>query len=88
MLAFEIDRPHPLDRRPPPMQEDSSVPTPNEPISGTCQQLLFSPKGFPHGMAQIGLGVGAMITAVGELRMTVLGTRMLEARAVNRVELG
>ena len=42
----------------------------------------------PHGMAQIGLGVGAKITAVGELRMTVLGTRMLEARAVNRVELG
>ena len=42
----------------------------------------------PHGMAQVGLGIGARVTAVGELRMTVLGTRMLEARTVNRVELG
>jgi hypothetical protein len=42
----------------------------------------------PHGIAQVGLGVGAKVTAIGELRMTVLGTRMLEARVVNRVELG
>ena len=34
----------------------------------------------PHGMAQVGLGVGAKVTAFGELRSTVLGTRMLEAR--------
>lgn len=30
----------------------------------------------PHGMTQIGLGVGAKVSAVGEVRMTVLGTRM------------
>lgn len=42
----------------------------------------------PHGMAQVGLGVGAKVNAVGDLRMTVLGTRMLEARVVNRMELG
>ncbi|WP_394787375.1 hypothetical protein [Rhodoferax sp.] len=42
----------------------------------------------PHGMAQLGLGIGAKINAVGELRLTVLGTRMLEARQVNRMELG
>ena len=42
----------------------------------------------PHGMAQVGLGVGAKVSAVGALRMTVLGTRLLEARQVNRIELG
>jgi len=41
----------------------------------------------PHGMAQVGLGVGAKVSAVGEVCMTVLGTRMLEARSVNRMDL-
>ena len=37
----------------------------------------------PHGMAAIGVGVGAKVSAKGELRMTVLGTRMLEAHHAN-----
>jgi hypothetical protein len=41
----------------------------------------------PHGMVAAGLDIGSKVTAVGELRMTVLGTRMLEARRVNRVDL-
>jgi len=41
----------------------------------------------PHGMVAAGLDIGSKVNAVGELRMTVLGTRMLEARRVNRVEL-
>jgi len=42
----------------------------------------------PHGMALAGLGVGARVSAVGAVRMTVLGTRMLEAHQVNRIDLG
>lgn len=42
----------------------------------------------PHGMAAVGLGVGAKVRAVGDERMTVLGTRMLEARQVNGIDLG
>ena len=42
----------------------------------------------PHGMALAGLGVGARVSAVGAVRMTVLGTRMLEAHQVNRIGLG
>jgi hypothetical protein len=41
----------------------------------------------PHGMAQLGLEVGASVNAVGEVRDTVLGTRLLEARRVNRIDL-
>jgi len=41
----------------------------------------------PSGMAQAGLGVGAKVSATGELRMTLLGTRMLEAQRVNRIHL-
>ena len=41
----------------------------------------------PHGMAHVGLGVGSKIKAVGQVRMTVMGTRMLEAREVNRILL-
>jgi hypothetical protein len=41
----------------------------------------------PHGMAAVGLDVGARVSAIGDLRMTVLGTRMLEAHRVNGVEL-
>jgi len=39
----------------------------------------------PHGMALLGLGVGAEVRAVGELRLTALGQPMLEARQVNRI---
>jgi hypothetical protein len=41
----------------------------------------------PQGMARLGLEVGANVIAVGEVRDTVLGTRLLEARQVNRIEL-
>ena len=41
----------------------------------------------PHGMAAIGLGVGAKVSATGEMRMTVLGTRMLEARHANGYDI-
>ena len=41
----------------------------------------------PHGMVAAGLDIGSKVNAVGELRMTVLGTRMLEAHRVNRVDL-
>lgn len=41
----------------------------------------------PRGMAVAGLDIGCQVTATGALRMTALGTRMLEARRVNQVEL-
>jgi hypothetical protein len=41
----------------------------------------------PHGMVAAGLDIGSRVNAVGDLRMTVLGTRMLEAHRVNRVDL-
>ena len=41
----------------------------------------------PHGMTEVNLDIGSKVNAVGELHMTVLGTRMLEARRVNRVDL-
>ena len=42
----------------------------------------------PHGMAQVGPGFGTKASAVSEVRMMVQGTRLLEAREVNRIELG
>jgi len=41
----------------------------------------------PHGMAAIGLGVGAKLSAKGELRTTALGTRMLEAHQANGYDI-
>jgi hypothetical protein len=41
----------------------------------------------PHGMAAVGIGVGAKVSAKGELRMTILGTRMLEARHANGYDI-
>ena len=41
----------------------------------------------PHGMAAAGLGLGAKVRAVGEERMTLLVSRMLEARQVNGIDL-
>jgi hypothetical protein len=39
-------------------------------------------------MVQAGLTIGSKVNALGTVRMTVLGTRLLEARQVNRIELG
>ena len=41
----------------------------------------------PPGMVATGLDIGSKVTASGDLRLTVLGTRMLEAHRVNRVDL-
>ena len=41
----------------------------------------------PHGMEAIGLKVGSKVDARGELRMTILGTRMLEARHANGYDI-
>ena len=41
----------------------------------------------PHGMAAVGLDIGSKVNAQGTLHTTVLGTRMLEAQRVNRVDL-
>lgn len=41
----------------------------------------------PHGMAAIELAPGAKISARGELRMTILGTRLLEAHHANGYDI-
>ena len=41
----------------------------------------------PPGMAMLGLAPGAKVNAAGSLRMTCLGTRLLEAREVNGIAL-
>ncbi len=41
----------------------------------------------PHGMTEAKLKVGSRVNAVGEIKMTVLGTRLLEARQINRIDL-
>jgi hypothetical protein len=41
----------------------------------------------PHGMKKLKLKVGSKVTATGELRMTVLGTSLIEAHEVNRVSI-
>ena len=41
----------------------------------------------PDGMQQLELTIGMKVTAIGALRMTVLGTRLLEARRVNGIDL-
>ncbi|MEO6278230.1 hypothetical protein [Roseateles sp.] len=41
----------------------------------------------PQGVAAAGLDIGSKVNAVGKLGMTALGTRMLEAHRVNRVDL-
>jgi hypothetical protein len=41
----------------------------------------------PHGMSAIGAEVGSEVSAHGELRMTVLGTRMLEAAHANGYDI-
>jgi hypothetical protein len=71
-------------------------------IKGVVQALHFARHGEPNGviletgefihlqprgMAAVGLDIGSKVNAVGALRLTVLGTRMLEAHRVNRVDL-
>jgi hypothetical protein len=41
----------------------------------------------PHGMKKLKLKVGSKVTASGEVRMTVLGTSLIEAHEVNRVSI-
>lgn len=74
----------------------------NTAIKGTVAALHFArhgqPNGVvldsgefihlrPHGMERTGLKVGSRVNAVGEVRMTLLGTRLLEAHHVNRIAL-
>ena len=40
-----------------------------------------------RGRARAGLGVGAKVAAVGERRMTLLGSTVLQAHEVNRIVL-
>ena len=41
----------------------------------------------PDGMAQAALEIGSKVTAVGQVRMTLLGTSMLETHRINRIDL-
>ena len=41
----------------------------------------------PDGVAQAALEIGSKVTAVGQARMTVLGTSMLETHRINRIDL-
>ncbi|WP_295687557.1 hypothetical protein [uncultured Nevskia sp.] len=41
----------------------------------------------PEGMAYAELEIGSKVKAVGEVRLTMLGTRMLEAHQVNELDL-
>jgi hypothetical protein len=75
----------------------------NTTIKGTVAAMHFAKHGQPNGviletgefihlrplgMVQAGLAIGSKVNALGTVRMTVLGTRLLEARQVNRIELG
>jgi len=41
----------------------------------------------PHGMEKLKLDLGSKVVAHGEVRMTVLGSAMIEAHEVNRVTI-
>lgn len=41
----------------------------------------------PHGSEALTLAVGSKVTASGEMKMTILGTRMLEARHANGYDI-
>jgi hypothetical protein len=41
----------------------------------------------PHGMKKLKLAIGSKVVARGERRVTVLGTALIEAEAVNRVTI-
>jgi len=72
------------------------------PISGVVATIHYAKHGEPNGvilesgefihtrppgMKKLKLDVGSKVAAHGEIRMTVLGTRLIEAREVNRVTL-
>ena len=82
--------------------ETADVDPKNTTIKGTVASLHFAKHGQPngviletgefihlkpHGMNEAKLKVGSKVNAVGEVKMTVLGTRLLEARQINRIEL-
>ena len=73
------------------------------PISGVVATIHYAKHGEPNGvilesgefihtrppgMKKLKLDVGSKVVAHGEMRMTVLGTPLIEARQVNRVALG
>jgi hypothetical protein len=83
--------------------EDGAEPSGGAVVEGTVVRLNFArhgePNGVvldsgdfvhlkPHGMKQVGLTVGARVTARGASRPTVTGRRAIEATAVNGVEIG
>jgi hypothetical protein len=41
----------------------------------------------PHGMKKLKLKIGSKVVALGQVRMTVLGTPLLEAEEVNRISI-
>jgi hypothetical protein len=72
------------------------------PISGVVATIHYAKHGEPNGvilesgefihtrppgMKKLKLDVGSKVVARGELRMTVLGTPLIEAREVNRVTI-
>ncbi len=73
-----------------------------QPISGTVASVHYAKHGEPNGvilesgefihtrppgMKKLQLEVGSKVVAHGEMRMTVLGTPLIEAHEVNRVTL-
>jgi len=73
------------------------------PISGVVASIHYAKHGEPNGvilesgefihtrppgMKKLKLEVGSQVVAHGELRMTVLGTALIEAHEVNQVTLG
>ena len=42
----------------------------------------------PNLFAAAGLDIGSKVRASGDIRMTVLGTRMMEAWQVNGIDIG
>jgi len=73
-----------------------------QPISGVVKHMHYAKHGEPNGviiesgefihlrppgMKKLKLKVGSKVVARGDIRMTVLGTLLIEAREVNRVTL-
>ena len=74
----------------------------NVPVKGVVSTIHFArhgqPNGVvlesgefvhmrPHGMQRLQLVIGGKVTAIGAVRTTVLGTRLVEAHTVNGVDL-
>jgi hypothetical protein len=73
------------------------------PVSGVVSSVHYAKHGEPNGvilesgefihtrplgMKKLKLEVGSKVVVLGEMRMTVLGTPLIEAHEVNRVTLG